>query len=360
MSCHPSRALGVRRALRVSAHPRVLSEGSRRLRRLGTPSLAVVRARHRGRRRPHLGAVYCGALRRRRQRLCRAEHHQRIDLHALLAQKASLVRPRRALTGFLKVHPPGIRVPLPWDAALLVSEVLLQVPYQQDRVLAGCALLLQFDLYLRPGEVLAITAQAIVRPTGKYRPWGVVVAPSDAPGGRPSKTGEWDDTVFAGVTGAPRQVAVVVLRRLLESSTPARPLLFDGLNVASYNRVVAQAAVAADLGRLRISPHCARHGGPSEDRYFSRQDLREIARRGRLKCLRSVRRYEKHGRLQKQVQRIPHDALRRVESLGAAANAGIIALLNASMMWLSAQRRGPARPPAAQRPYGGYGQRTKL
>lgn len=283
-----------------------------------------------------------------------------IFMRSLPKDKASLVLSRRALTGFLKVQPPGVREPLPWDAALLVAEVLFQAPYQQERILAGCALMLQFDLYLRPGEVLAIAAPAVVRPTGKCRHCGVVVAPSDTPGGRPAKTGEWDDTFFAGATGAPRDVAVVVLRRLVRSATPSRPLLFAGLNVSSYSRIVSQGAAAAGLERLRISPHCARHGGPSEDRYFSRLDLKEIARRGRWRCLQSVRRYKKHGRLQKLAQKIPPDALLHVESLAAAGNAGIIALLDAAMKWLSTERRVPARPPAAQGPYGGFGQRTKL
>lgn len=191
---------------------------------------------------------------------------------------------------------PGVREPMLWDAALLLAEVLLQPPHRVHKVLVGCVLLLQFDLYLCPCEVLGIVVKAVVRPTGKYRHWGVIMAPSDAGTRRPSKTGEWDDMVFANVTGVPRQVVGRVLRKLASLASDASPRLFEVLDIASYNREVAQASVVADLGSLRISPHCARHGGPSEDRFSLRLDLKEIARRGRWKCLQSVRRYEKHGR----------------------------------------------------------------
>ena len=51
------------------------------------------------------------------------------------------------------------------------------------------------------------------------------------------------------------------------------------------------------LGRLRISPHSARHGGASEDFYRSVRSLAEIKKRGQWESLASVSQYEKSGKL---------------------------------------------------------------
>lgn len=71
---------------------------------------------------------------------------------------------------------------------------------------------------------------------------------------------------------------------------------------------------------LQATPHNVRHGRPSDDMYFDKITLKEVARRGRWHCLQSVRRYEKRGRLQKQVQRIPAPMLRHATALLADRN----------------------------------------
>lgn len=88
----------------------------------------------------------------------------------------------------------------------MVADFLLSPPFTEAKVLAGCAVLLQFDMYMRPGEVLDVAPDAVVRPTGPYKHWGIVVAPRDCGSKKPAKNAEFDDTIFVGVASAPLQV----------------------------------------------------------------------------------------------------------------------------------------------------------
>ena len=65
-----------------------------------------------------------------------------------------------------------------------------------------------------------------------------------------------------------------------------------------------QAAEAAGLQRLRLCPHALRHGGASSDFALKHLTLSEVQRRGRWKCVASVRRYEKAGRLTRQLAKL--------------------------------------------------------
>lgn len=228
--------------------------------------------------------------------LARNALHGLIFTRSMPRDKFSLPRARRALAGYLKSQPPGVRDPLPWEGALLLTEWLLTPPFSESRVLAGCALAVQFDMYMRPGEILDVVAEAVVRPAGPYKPWGIVVAPRDCGSRKPAKHAEFDDAIFVGVATAPRQIAAFVLTQVVKLAPTGSGKLFQPLTVASYGRLFRRAALATNLSALRTTPHSVRHGGPSDDMYFDRTSLKEVARRGRWHCLQSVRRCEKRGR----------------------------------------------------------------
>eukprot|EP00969_Alexandrium_andersonii_P046644 2046510-Alexandrium_andersonii.AAC.1 len=46
--------------------------------------------------------------------------------------------------------------------------------------LAACAMLLQFDTYLRPGELLSLAHAAVTQPdrAARYKHWAITIAPA--------------------------------------------------------------------------------------------------------------------------------------------------------------------------------------
>lgn len=272
-----------------------------------------------------------------------------VFLRSLPREKATLPRARRALTGYLKAQPAGVRDPLPWEGALLIANLLLAPPRTEVKVLAGCAILLQFDMYMRPIEVPDIVPEAIVRPTGPCKHRGVIVAPHDAGTRKPAKNAAFDHTIFVGVPNAPRDVASIVLRRLVSLAPSPSQRLFHPLTLTTYSSAFRTASVAAGLQQLKATPHSVRHGGPSDDMYFQRTCLKEVARRGRWHCLQSFCRYEKRGRLQRQVQCIPGAQLRQAASLAVDRNKAIIAAVSDALLWLKLQPREFRRGPPTRR-----------
>ena len=106
-----------------------------------------------------------------------------------------------------------------------------------------------------------------------------------------------------------------VLKGLHDSAAHASDLLFAPLTLRRLEELLTEATKALGLTSLGLTPHTARHGGPSHDAYFELLDLKAIAMRGRWKTLSSVRRYSKKGKLQRQVNKIPKDMAKRAAAL---------------------------------------------
>jgi hypothetical protein len=83
------------------------------------------------------------------------------------------------------------------------------------------------------------------------------------------------------------------------SSSPAA-LLFP-LSLARYEELFRCAARSLDLGKLKCTPHSARHGGPSSDYARGLRSLPDIQKRGHWSVASSVRRYEKSATLMRQL-----------------------------------------------------------
>jgi hypothetical protein len=83
------------------------------------------------------------------------------------------------------------------------------------------------------------------------------------------------------------------------------------ISLAQLERKFADAVKALKLNRLLCTPHCLRHGGPSTDFALGYRSLASIQRRGRWHAASSVKRYEKAGRLSKQVAHLTADLLRQ-------------------------------------------------
>lgn len=137
----------------------------------------------------------------------------------------------------------------------------------------------------------------------------VTIAPS-APNsqdeaGPVTKTGEVDDTaIVADAAGqrANRQVVKVTLKRwVMKLRLSAR--LFE-IELPAYDQMLIEHARLVGA-RLRFTAHAARHGGPSTDFLLNLRDLNAIRARRRWRCIQSVRRYQKSGRLLRQIEALP-------------------------------------------------------
>jgi integrase len=227
-----------------------------------------------------------------------------------LKDPQELLLSRAALRGFVVDAPERQRDPMPWEACMLICEWLLL----QHDPLAGQAaevVLACWDGYLRPSEALSLKSGSILvvkrRATIlEYGEVSAVLAPSrDDDGDKPNdrtKAGMYDDTVFFGDSVSRSCGRGFVAALLKKKKAARRPLqkLWD-INLGSLDRFFADAVRATGLRGLRLTPHCARHGAASTDFALGLRDLSAVQRKGRWLAEASVRRYEKAGRLNKQV-----------------------------------------------------------
>jgi hypothetical protein len=152
---------------------------------------------------------------------------------------------------------------------------------------AARALALQFDLYLRPCELMRLSCNAVLLPFVKagaqYHTAGVVVAPSPSASAdssaRPvsSKTGTFDDMM----DHASRPLLSRVLKLLVADTRNRRSeRVFFLLSYRGYTGLICEAAAQAGVVG-RITPHLVRPGGLSEDFFRRACALDEIQKRGR-------------------------------------------------------------------------------
>ena len=226
-------------------------------------------------------------------------------LRVLRGAAAAFMLPRAtaSVAGWRRLQPDVTKDPLPWPVACWIAQYLSQQGSAAD-MQAARGLILQFDAYLRPCELIDLTVEAVFLSNGQssktYSVSGIIVAPSSqiAPhlGKKTTKTGDQDDTIL--FDSASRDGVQLVLRRLVEDARKRKVRrLLHLLSYDAYRRALARAARALALP-FCVTPHLARHGGPSEDFARGARDLKSIALRGRWRALSSVRRYQKSGRLQ--------------------------------------------------------------
>ncbi len=223
----------------------------------------------------------------------------------------TLPRAKAALAGWGKLEPDKTSDPLQGVAALVIADRLRR-DGSAVSLQAARGLLLQFDLYLRPGELIDLPLSACLSPSPAAGPaharYGVVVAPSAQVAGdqqhhRASKTGVQDDTVL--VDDASRPGISRVLDALIRDARRARSdRLMHQLNYRTYNLLLQKAA--RDCGvPYKVTAHLARHGGPSEDYLKRSRTLADIQARGRWRAQASVQRYQKSGWILSALKKLP-------------------------------------------------------
>jgi len=206
---------------------------------------------------------------------------------------------RTALRGWTKLFPGRVRDPCPVIVAWLIGCHFLALNTKAGLFLA-CAVALQVDAYLRPGTLFNIRHEDLLRPHraagARYQRWALVLAPSTRVAR--TKTGEQDDTVSVGI--ADRSFVQQIAGFLVATSAPGKRV-FGTLNLHTYELEFKRVCSSLGLDKLRLVPHSLRHAGPSHDRFHRHLSLPEIQDRGKWNSPLSVKRYEKHATLLRQL-----------------------------------------------------------
>ena len=217
----------------------------------------------------------------------------------------------QALKGWARLVRDVIKDPVPESIFFWLLEAMTDA----GAGLYATAGLISFDTYCRPSEALALDAADVIRPRAAagrgYARWVIHFAPADR--GMFSKTRQQDDSVIAGI--GPRGFMTKILAAALRAR-PSGPL-FAGCSLFEYERAMQVAVGKRQLGALNITPHSARHSGPSNDFLQGRVDLKGIQKRGRWETLTSVRRYEKNAKLMRQIRKCSDQQLKASD--GSAA-----------------------------------------
>jgi integrase len=205
---------------------------------------------------------------------------------------------KAALKGWKNLEPGGSKDPCPWEVALLLAEWMMNNGY----VKMAAFVILCFDTYVRPGILSLIRRENVLPPVPgvnvSYRHWSLVLSPKAE--GVPTKVGEFDDSLIVGSTG--REWVSKITELLWRKSLP-NAFIFQ-FSLREVEKVFKLATTALSLTSLHVTPHSLRHGGPSHDVYFNIRNLDQVQRRGFWKALSSVRRYEKHACLQRQLNKL--------------------------------------------------------
>ena len=80
--------------------------------------------------------------------------------------------------------------------------------------------------------------------------------------------------------------------------------MFSDLTLREYEQAIKAAAKSVHSGHFITVPHSLRHTCPSRDAYTEALSRQDIMDRGKWRCLASIRRYEKHGMLLRQWQKL--------------------------------------------------------
>ncbi|CAK0884478.1 unnamed protein product [Prorocentrum cordatum] len=231
----------------------------------------------------------------------------------------TMYRAKDALARWFKAGPDRVRDPLPWEAALLIADNLAE--RDREGVAAAGAPLVSFDGYIRPINTLAITSREVSQrqagPNPNYPSLVVTIAPqADDHGQQPApstQSGDHDCTIVFGDQASLKANRGICRDALLWASRKARrgrPLV--DISLAKYEQIFNQAVADVKLSSLKVTPHCARHGGPSTAAALKLHPLEATQKRGLWRSASSVRRSEKHGTLMRQIAKMTSTQLRSV------------------------------------------------
>ena len=180
------------------------------------------------------------------------------------------------------------RHPMPWIACAGIAAFIAV-----ENLSMAVGLLVLFDCYLRPYELLNIRRQDILLPAASFRHITLVVCPLVS--GRPTKAKLYDDGV--ALDSADRSaVSDILLQWLQQEQFRPTDKLFR-FTQQELNAAICRACEFLGLASFAFTAYHGRHGGPSEDRASKLRSEDEVRKRGRWAALSSLKRYEQCNRL---------------------------------------------------------------
>ena len=195
----------------------------------------------------------------------------------------SLPRALRCLRGWRRLCPSRTRVPYSWDVWCAVAAEMVR----RGLLRMAIAILVGVDAYLRPSELIALTAGSLVPPSPESREaWSLLLHPASR--GARSKVGESDETILLN---SPRLAFLKPAFEILARSPPDTPL--RSFDYSMLYRTIAEVGKSMNIA---LVPYIMRHSGVTIDRAENARSVEECQKRGRWKQPSSMRRYEKSGR----------------------------------------------------------------
>ncbi|CAK0895503.1 unnamed protein product, partial [Prorocentrum cordatum] len=195
-----------------------------------------------------------------------------------------LPRSLRALKGWCKASPSHSRRPMTIGMWAAICVEMARMGY----LLAAALSLVMVECCLRPGEMPGLAPRSFLPPAPSgVTSWVLLLFPQE--GNLRSKTGESDDSI---PLDSRRFVWMDSVCRVLSRRRGSDRLL--GWTYREYVSVFRRAC--ARLG-WAVVPCQGRRAGASADRAEGLRTQEQVMKRGRWQALRSVRRYEKAGRV---------------------------------------------------------------
>jgi integrase len=221
-------------------------------------------------------------------------------------------RSARALKGMARLLPSVSWPPLTWELAVVIAtRVAGNVSLNAKERDAGLAVLVQFDAFLRTGEVLDLRAGDFA-PPGDPR-----VGPQTATAALRIRSAKTGPNQFAEL----RSPGVIALVRLRAAGLSPAERIFP-LPPASYRRVFKETVRALGLTAGYV-PHSLRHGAATRALSCG-VPLEEIMRRGRWASSKSVRTYLQQGQALLLANRVPLAVHRRGARLASSLTRAMI------------------------------------
>lgn len=217
-----------------------------------------------------------------------------------------LPRFKRSLKGWRKLAPNQTRLPMVEHVKSAISGVMLHQGWPEMALFNE----LTFSTYARPGELMKARVCDVVGKLKKEDNDIIILAPFER--GEESKTGIFDEVLILDdkrlSSLGPLTVGMAAKK---EKKQGPQADLWD-FNAKKYLEVWRSCVAALGAEELAKSPYQNRHGGASRDHLQGVRSVQAIQRRGRWAADSSARIYDKPGRLQQILNKMP----RNLETFG--------------------------------------------
>ena len=230
----------------------------------------------------------------------------------------------RSLRGWTRRSRGSVVDPVPFGVVAMLAIFFAE----NNLIRLAVFVLLGFDTYLRPSELLSLGASSVHAPARRAGPmfarsWSIVVAP--ATGDAETKTRLKDVTIIIGDV---RPHLLPVFEKFFRNNS--RPKFFN-YELTYVERKFSDAMKSLHLP-LRFTPHVLRHSGPSCDKFEGLRSLEDIRRRGQWASPASVQRYERHAALLRSLHKLSDSQQSAMRSAELAVVDRIVPLLTKSKL----------------------------